>query len=173
MEGKVQVGRAKKPGHHEQEPDVVLTVTARNKRHTHKSHHPEMLNNNIDDGFISAFATKKPLESTLSRERAAKEAEKITVPLRSRMRKSRKRCLVPMVIITILILSGLLSAVIFILVNPIQKDSSSSQEKDGLGMIQAITHMRVLNKPFVIQMSNSSSVEFLQFSSVFEDDVSI
>lgn len=99
----------------------MLTVTARNKRHTHKSHHPEMLNNNTDDGFISAFATKKPLESTLSRERAAKEAEKITVPLRSRMRKSRKRCLVPMVIITILILSGLLSAVIFILVNPIQK----------------------------------------------------
>lgn len=42
-----------------------------------------------------------------------------------------------------------------------------------IGMIQAITHMRVLNKPFVIQMSNSSSVEFLQFSSVFEDDVSI
>lgn len=99
----------------------MLTVTARNKRHTHRSHHPEMLNNNIDDGFISAFATKKPLESSLSRERAAKEAEKITVPLRSRMRKSRKRCLVPMVIITILILSGLLSAVIFILVNPIQK----------------------------------------------------
>lgn len=80
-----------------------------------------MLNNNIEDGFISAFATKKPLESTLSRERAVKEADKITVPLRSRMRKSRKRCLVPMVIITILILSGLLSAVIFILVNPIQK----------------------------------------------------
>lgn len=99
----------------------MLTVTARNKRHTHKSHHPEMLNNNIEDGFISAFATKKPLESTLSRERAVKEADKITVPLRSRMRKSRKRCLVPMVIITILILSGLLSAVIFILVNPIQK----------------------------------------------------
>lgn len=169
--GKNSSRTRKKPGHHEQEPDVVLTVTARNKRHTHKSHHLEMLNNNIDDGFISAFATKKPLESTLSRERAAKEAEKITVPLRSRMRKSRKRCLVPMVIITILILSGLLSAVIFILVNPIQKDSSSSQEKDGLGMIQAITHMRVLNKPFVIEMSNSSSVEFLQFSSVFEDDI--
>eukprot|EP00105_Crassostrea_gigas_P010531 XP_011425843.1 PREDICTED: uncharacterized protein LOC105327213 isoform X1 [Crassostrea gigas] len=169
--GKSSSRTRKKPGHHEQEPDVVLTVTSRNKRHTHRSHHMEMLNNNIDDGFISAFATKKPLESTLSRERAAKEAEKITVPLRSRMRKSRKRCLVPMVIITILILSGLLSAVIFILVNPIQKDSSSSQEKDGLGMIQAITHMRVLNKPFVIQMSNSSSVEFLQFSSVFEDDI--
>ena len=79
-----------------------------------------MLNNNIDDGFISAFATKKPLESTLSRERAAKDADKITVPLRSRMRTSRKRCLVPMVIITILILAGLFSAVIFILVNPVK-----------------------------------------------------
>ena len=32
--------------------------------------------------------------------------------------------------------------------------------------------MRVINKPFVVEMSNSSSLEFLQFSRPFEDDVS-
>jgi hypothetical protein len=79
-----------------------------------------MLNNNIEDGLTSTLTVKKPLESTLSRERAAKKADKISVPLRSRMRRSRKRCLVPMVIITILILAGLLSAVAFVFLRPLQ-----------------------------------------------------
>lgn len=79
-----------------------------------------MLNNNIEDGLTSTLTVKKPLESTLSRERAAKEADKITVPLRSRMRRSRKRCLIPMVIITVLILAGLFSAVTFVLLRPQQ-----------------------------------------------------
>ncbi|XP_061167653.1 uncharacterized protein LOC133176554 [Saccostrea echinata] len=160
----------KKPGDHDPETAVVLTVSIRNGKHTKNVHHSKMLNNNIDDGFTSTFHVKKPLESTLSRERAAKEADKITVPLRSSVRMSRKRCLVPMVIITILILAGLLSAVAFILLRPLQEESSS-EEKDGLVMILAITHMRILNKKFVSEMSNSSSPKFLQFSSAFEDDI--
>uniref|UniRef100_K1QAN4 Uncharacterized protein n=1 Tax=Magallana gigas TaxID=29159 RepID=K1QAN4_MAGGI len=51
------------------------------------------------------------------------------------------------------------------------KRATTLMQIKNVRMIQAITHMRVLNKPFVIQMSNSSSVEFLQFSSVFEDDI--
>ncbi|XP_062618598.1 uncharacterized protein LOC134280195 isoform X2 [Saccostrea cucullata] len=161
----------KKPGEHDPETSLVLTVSIRNGKHTKNIQHSKMLNNNIENGFTSTLHVKKPLESTLSRERAAKEADKITVPLRSSVRMSRKRCLIPMVIITILILAGLLSAITFILLRPLQEDSSSSEEKDSLVMILAITHMRILNKKFVSEMSNSSSPMFLQFSSAFEDDI--
>lgn len=68
----------------------MLIVIVRNKRYIYRFYYLEMFNNNIDDGFILVFVSKKLLESFLSCECVVKEVEKIIVFLCLRMCKSWK-----------------------------------------------------------------------------------